>query len=77
MTHREDLAGYLKVCVAHQARGAETAMHLCRFEDGLVQIGVVLLQLRKLQLEFAGRLGHGTTSRRRQSAFRYAAGSHC
>ena len=47
----EHLARNLEVAVLQAARGAQVPMHLCRLEKGRVEIGVILLERRELQLQ--------------------------
>jgi hypothetical protein len=51
MTNGKDLTRNFKVSKTQLARGAQTAMHLRRLKDLAAQFSVVLLQIRKLELE--------------------------
>src|SRR5947208_12249445 len=48
----ENFAGNIDVAVPDQTRSAQAPVHLRSFEECGVQIGVILLKCRELQLQF-------------------------
>src|SRR6266498_644306 len=53
MANGESFAGNLKIAIPHQARSAQTPMHLRGFDERCMQFGVIFLKVAALQKDYA------------------------